>query len=153
MAGGARKAGRRPAGEGSVYQDADGRWRGVADLGWVDGKRRRKYVRAATQGEVLARLRQIRREADAGVVADDRITVGQFLARWLAVNAPGSVSGSTLDDHSHTIRLHLEPTLGRKRLSQLTVADVDALWAAKREAGYKPNSVRIMRAVLRVRLT
>ena len=102
---------------------------------------------------MLARLRQIRREAAAGVVADDRITVSQFLARWLAVNAPGSVSGSTLDDHSHTIRLHLEPTLGRKRLSQLTVADVDALWAAKREAGYKPNSVRIMRAVLRVRLT
>lgn len=149
MAGRARKSGRRPAGEGSIYQDADGRWRGVADLGWVDGKRRRKYVRAATQGEVLAKLRQIRREADAGVVADDRITVGQFLARWLAVNAPGTVSGSTLDDYSNTIRLHLEPSLGRKRLSQLTVADVDALWAAKREAGYKPNSVRIMRAVLR----
>lgn len=149
MAGVAKKAGRRPAGEGSVYQDADGRWRGVADFGWVDGKRRRKYVRASTQGEVLARLRQIRREADAGVVADDRITVGQFLARWLSVNAPGTVSGSTLDDYSHTVRLHLEPTLGRKRLSQLTVADVDAVWAAKREAGYKPNSVRIMRAVLR----
>ena len=149
MAGTARKAGRRPAGEGSVYQDGDGRWRGIADLGWVDGKRRRKYVRAATQGEVLAKLRQIRREADAGVVADERITVGQFLSRWLKVNAPGSVSSSTLDDYGHTVRLHLEPTIGRKRLSQLTVADVDAVWAAKRKAGYKPNSIRIMRAVLR----
>lgn len=79
MAGTARKAGRRPAGEGSIYQDRDGRWRGIADLGWVDGKRRRKYVRVATQGEVLAKLRQIRREADAGVVADERITVGQSL--------------------------------------------------------------------------
>ncbi len=28
-------------------------------------------------------------------------------------------------------------------------ADVDALWAVKRKAGYKPNTVRIMRAVLR----
>ncbi len=149
MAGTARKAGRRPAGEGSVYQDGDGHWRGIADLGWVDGKRRRKYIRAATQGEVLAKLRQIRREADAGVVADERITVGQFLSRWLKVNAPGSVSSSTLDDYGHTVRLHLEPTIGRKRLSQLTVADVDAVWAAKREAGYKPNSIRIMRAVLR----
>ncbi|MHB1534146.1 MAG: tyrosine-type recombinase/integrase [Acidimicrobiales bacterium] len=149
MAGGTKRAGRRPAGEGSVYRGSDGRWRGVADLGWADGKRQRKYVRAATQAEVLAKLRQIRREAEVGVVADDRITVGQFLTRWLKVNAPGTVSGSTLDDYSHTVRLHLEPTLGRKRLSQLSVADVDAVWAAKREAGYKPNSVRIMRAVLR----
>jgi integrase len=59
------------------------------------------------------------------------------------------VSGTTLDDYTHMIRLHLEPALGRKQLAQLTVADVDELWAAKRKAGYKPNTVRIMRAVLR----
>lgn len=144
-----KKSNRRGAGEGSVYRDAKGDWRGVADLGWVDGKRRRKYARGSTQAEVLKKLRQIQREADAGVVADNRITVAQFLARWLKVNVPGTVSGSTLDDYGHTVRLHLEPTLGRKRLSQLSVSDVDAVWSAKREAGYKPNSVRIMRAVLR----
>ncbi|MGC9960856.1 MAG: hypothetical protein ABSE47_03005 [Acidimicrobiales bacterium] len=36
-----RKKGRRPAGDGSVYEAPDGRWRGAVDLGWVDGKRRR----------------------------------------------------------------------------------------------------------------
>jgi integrase len=149
MASRSKKVGRRPAGEGSVYQAADGRWRGVADLGWIDGKRRRKYVRGSTQAEVLTKLRQIRSEAEAGVVADDRITVGGFLSRWVSVNLQGTVSGSTLDDYADTVRLHLEPTLGRKRLSKLTVSDVDALLAAKRKAGYKPNSVRIMRSVLR----
>lgn len=60
------------------------------------------------------------------------------------------MSGTTLDDYVHMIRLHLDPGLGRrKRLARLTVSDVDALWAVKREAGYKPNTVRIMRAVLR----
>jgi integrase len=29
------------------------------------------------------------------------------------------------------------------------VADADTLWATKRSTGYKPNSIRIMRAVLR----
>ena len=127
----------------------DGRWRGAVDLGWVDGKRRRKYVAGATQAQALERLRQVQRAVDVGVVSDDRITVAQFLDRWVRVNLAGSVAGSTMDDYANTVRLHLEPSLGRKKLSQLAVANVDALWAAKRNAGYKPNSIRIMRAVLR----
>jgi integrase len=106
-------------------------------------------VSGATQSQALERLRQAQRELDHGVVSDDRLTVGQFLSRWATQNLPGQVSGTTLDDYVHMIRLHLDPGLGRKRLARLTVADVDALWAAKREAGYKPNTVRIMRAVLR----
>jgi integrase len=121
----------------------------VVDLGWIDGRRQRKYVSGSTQGQALEKLRKAQRAAEAGVVADDRITVAQFLNRWLQVNLAGSVAGSTMDDYAHTIRLHLEPSLGRKKLSQLKVAEVDAVWAAKRAAGYKPNSVRIMRAVLR----
>jgi integrase len=149
VTGAVRTRGRRPSGDGSVYKTPDGRWRGVADLGWVDGRRRRKYVSGATQGEALSKLRETQRLADAGVVNDDRLTVGQFLDRWVKVNLPGNVSGTTLDDYSHTVRLHLAPALGHKRLAGLTVTDVDGLLGTKREAGYKPNSIRIMRAVLR----
>src|SRR5579862_2085456 len=90
MAMAERKKGRRPKGDGSVYKAADGRWRGSVDFGWVDGKRRRKYVAGATQSEALEKLRQAQRAAAAGVVTDDRITVGAFLERWLIVNLPGS---------------------------------------------------------------
>ena len=40
---------RRPQGEGSVYRLPDGRWRGVVNLGWHGGKRRRKYITRGTQ--------------------------------------------------------------------------------------------------------
>jgi integrase len=149
MAMAERKKGRRPAGDGSVYKAPDGRWRGVVDLGWVDGKRRRKYVAGATQAQALEKLRQAQRAAASGVVTDDRVTVEAFLDRWVRVNLPGSIAGGTLDDYADTIRLHLAPALGKKRLSVLTVVDVDRLWASKRSAGYKPNSIRIMRSVLR----
>jgi hypothetical protein len=119
----------------------------VVDLGFVDGKRKRKYVSGPTQAEVLGKLRQARREAEAGVVPDDRMTIGHFLARWSTVNLLGQGSGTTLYDYMHTIRLHLGPALGHKRLARLTVGNVDKLWAAKRDAGYRPNTVRIMRAV------
>jgi len=146
---GAKPKGRRPAGDGSVYKAPDGRWRGIVDLGWVDGRRQRKYVSGATQAEALRRLRGVQRAAQAGVVANDRLTLAQFLQRWVTVELPGTVSPATLDDYRDTIRLHLEPALGRKVMARISVADVDAVWAAKRDAGYKPNSIRIMRALLR----
>jgi integrase len=74
---------------------------------------------------------------------------GAALDRWLTVNLPGSVAESTEDDYVDTVRLHLVPALGRKPLAKLTVADLDRLWKAKRDAGYSSNSVRIMRTVLR----
>jgi hypothetical protein len=65
------------------------------------------------------------------------------------VNLPGTVAESTEDGYAVQVRLHLIPALGRKRLAQLTVADLDRLWKAKRDAGYSSNSVRLMRTVLR----
>lgn len=141
---------RRGHGEDSVYQDGD-RWRGAISLGYgPDGRRIRKKVSGRTKAEVLEKLRELRKQLDAGMPAPDgKLTVGAFLDRWLRHNLPGHVADSTLDDYADMVRLHLAPALGRKVLSKLTVADVDALWAAKREQGYSPNSIRIMRAVLR----
>jgi integrase len=75
--------------------------------------------------------------------------VQDFLDRWLKVNLPGSVAEATEDSYADTVRLHLIPALGCKQLVKLTVADLDKLWKAKRDAGYSSNSVRIMRTVLR----
>ncbi len=141
---------RRGRGEDSVYLDGD-RWRGAASLGYgSDGRRIRKKVSGATKGEVLRKLRDLRAELNAGMpVPDDRLTVAAFLDRWLTVSIPGQVSEKTLDSYTDTVRLHLKPSLGRKVLRKLTVSDVDQLLAWKRTAGYSPNTVRIIRAVLR----
>ena len=43
-------ASRRGHGEGSIYQrKSDNLWVGTVDLGWVDGKRKRKVVYGATR--------------------------------------------------------------------------------------------------------
>jgi integrase len=141
---------RRGRGEDAIYRDGN-RWRGAISLGYgSDGKRLRKKVSGDTKAEVVSKLRDLRRELESGVaVPDDRLTVGVFLNRWIRQNLPGHIADSTLDDYADTVRLHLVPAIGRKLLRKLTVADVDALWATKREQGYSSNSVRIMRAVLR----
>ena len=47
---------RRSQAEGSIYQEADGRWTGVIGLGRVGGKGRRKKVHGATSAEVRRKL-------------------------------------------------------------------------------------------------
>jgi integrase len=140
---------RRGSGEDSIYRDGD-RWRGAVSLGYdASGNRVRKKVSGRTRAEVADKLRKLRQQVDSGVVPDDRLTMVAFLDRWLTVNLPGTVAESTEDDYVDTVRLHLVPALGRKGLAKLTVADLDKLWQVKRDAGYSPNSIRIMRTVLR----
>lgn len=143
---------KRGQNEDSVYFDGHrGLWVAAISLGrGSDGRRRRVSRTAPTRTGAKQKLKELHKSIDVGLPAPDgRLTVGAFLDRWLRVNVPGSVSRSTLDDHADTVRLHLRPALGHKLLSKLTVADVNTLWAEKRAAGYKPNSVRIMRSCLR----
>ncbi|MEZ5175150.1 MAG: hypothetical protein R2823_02980 [Acidimicrobiia bacterium] len=140
---------RRGWGEDSVYQDGD-RWRGAISLGRTpDGRRRRVKVSGSTKAEVIAKLKKARRALDAGVEnPTSRLTVGAYLDRWIE-GVPARVEQSTAADYADTVRLHLKPALGSKMLTKLSVSELNALWAAKRKAGYSANSIRIMRTVLR----
>lgn len=142
---------RRGSGEGSIYQRKhDGLWVGAITLEPLGGRRQRKQVYGKTRTEVRRKMIDVRSQIDAGVsVRDDRLTVADYLDRWLRVSVPGTVSDSTLADYYDNVHRHLNPALGKTPLRKLTIFDVDALWTSKREAGYKPNSIRYMRCVLR----
>lgn len=141
---------RRGNGDASIYKDGD-RWRGSVEVGRSpDGLRQRKKVSGGSRAEVLAQIREIQQGVAAGAApTNDRLTLASFLDRWLAVTLPGSIADSTLDNYADTVRLHIKPALGHHVLSRLTVTQVDAFLAAKREAGYSPNSIRLMRTILR----
>lgn len=141
---------RRGHGEDSVYLDAaTGRWCAVVSVGrTADGRRDRRKVTAKTKAEVMTRLRDLRRRLEHGVPTDPRLTVGAYLDRW-AAGLDVKVRPNTADQYRVTIRCHLRPALGTKTLSKLTPLDCDALWAAKLADGAAPNTVRLMRAVLR----
>jgi integrase len=99
---------RRPQGEGSVYRLPDGRWRGVVDLGWHDGKRRRKYITRGTQGDVVRELRRLTAAAEAGRLPIERApTLGQWLERYLNEVAAPSLRPSTLRRYRQELRLYI----------------------------------------------
>ncbi len=143
--------GRRLNGEGSVYQRAsDGRWVGAITLGFNDaGRPVRKTVSAKAADEAKKKLRAVQRQVDDGLPApDDRMTVKQLLARWENEVLRHQVATNAFDNYKSIADHHLVPTLGSKRVSKLTPADVDALTSAKLDSGLSASTVRRMRAVL-----
>src|SRR4029453_8632901 len=90
--------GRRAHGEGSVYEQRPGVWAAVVDLGWVDGKRRRKDVYAKTEADALRGRDELRRQLQLGVdlTAPPR-TLAAWLEEWLRdVKAHDGTRPSTL---------------------------------------------------------
>ena len=140
---------RRASGDGSVYQLADGSWRGVVDLGWHDGRRRRKYVRGATKAEVVRTTRRLAQEAEAGRLSPQRApTMAAWMDRYLSEVASTTVRPSTLQRYRQEVRLYIGPALGKIRIDQLQAADVSRFYQDQLQR-LSPGSVRRLHALLR----
>ncbi|HWD96533.1 MAG TPA: tyrosine-type recombinase/integrase, partial [Acidimicrobiales bacterium] len=144
-------AGSRGNGEGSIYQrTSDGRWLGVVTLG-QDGTGRvaRKAVSAKTRAEVVRKLKKLQRDLDDGLPAPDtKMTVAQLLTHWHDDVLRHQVVPSTVVSYWTVARHHIIPTLGSKRLANLTSADVDRLLSVKLDSGLSVSTVRRIRYIL-----
>jgi len=93
----------------------------------LDGRRRRirrgGYPSRKAALEVLARLRNPKAGQTAGIV-----TVGDWLAHWLVSRT--STAPSTVRGYAAHVRLYLTPYLGEVLLTELTVAQVQAMVTA-----------------------
>ena len=142
---------RRGRGEGSITKRNDGRWMAQADLGWQDGKRRRKTLYGRTKREVQEKLRDALHRKEHGLPpVPEQETVAAFLRRWLDVRR-SHVRRRTHERYAHVVRAHLLPGLGRFRLTKLTPQDVAAC-LQRIEASGSAYTARGAREVLRTAL-
>jgi integrase len=141
----------RPKGTGSVYQrQRDGRW--CAELSvpgtTASGKRRRVIVTAPTKSAVQRRLRDKQRELEeAGATAGSRTTVAQWSTLWLDITATKLRPASWRANRSAVVR-HIVPTIGHRRLADLTPGDIRAVTAAAIGAGLRDSSAQRIHRVL-----
>jgi len=145
---------RRGHGEGAVYQrKEDGIWVGALDLGWVEGKRRRKIVYGKTRREVLSKLDEVRRGAERGQnLAARTRALAEWLDEWLTeIKSHDGTRPTTLRRYREIVTAHLVPELGKVRLDRLAPRDVQRLLAARRDTVAPATLVKI-HAVLRVAL-
>ena len=146
---------RRQYGTGSVYQRSDGKWVGSIEAGWTTaGTRRRVTVSATTEAEAKKRLRAKQRQIiDEGKSAafTRNITVKAWAATWLPL-----LQERVRHGHHTTSKGNVDkwivPTLGTRKLGQLTPADVRKLHATIRAAGRSESTVKSADSTLRTML-
>ena len=141
---------RRGNGEGSIYCDSNGRWRGSVDLGYVNGKRSRKYVTGRTRKDVSAQLRRAVDARDTGnlVIGHATLTLGEWLTFWVDSIASAKVRPSTLKTYRGYINNRIIPALGRHRLDRLQPEHLEAFYRASHEEGLAPASVLHMHRII-----
>ncbi|SEH03503.1 Site-specific recombinase XerD [Nonomuraea solani] len=141
---------RRSQGEGSVHLRSDGRWAGVVDLGYIDGKRRRKTVYGRTEREALAKLAEVRDAQRKGLnLAAKPRTVAEWLDEWIEMKRRQGTRPLTLRGYRQLIADHVKPSLGRKKLDKLSATDVRRLVEAKAESGLSAATVKQIHGLIR----
>jgi integrase len=141
-----RKAGN---GDDSIYWDkSKNRFVGAVSLGYTSaGKRNRLKVSGKTKTEVRSKLRELKREREAGVKSSATYTVEQAVRAWLAQGLKGR-DVATLETYTSLADCHIVPHLGKAKLRELEADELDTWLEAKTEV-LSTQSLRMVHSVLR----
>jgi integrase len=143
---------KRGQNEGSIFEEAPGKWRAVVSLGWKAGRRVRKTFTATTRREVQEKLTKALRSRQLGYnVAPEKRTVRQWLEEWLEAKKP-DVAPATCVSYEGAVRVHLAPALGNIRLSKLRSQQIQQFKLANLAGGVSPSLVKYNLVVLRMAL-
>jgi site-specific recombinase XerD len=134
---------------------ADGMWVARIEAGYTaTGTRKRIVVSAKTEAECRRRLKERQRELATGRNRgiDARKTVQAWSKEWLPIHAK-KVRPTTYTTDAGTIRKWIVPTIGHRRLDELSPADLralrDAITGAGRSTTTAAHAHRVLRKMLR----
>ncbi|MFJ9026550.1 tyrosine-type recombinase/integrase [Streptomyces sp. NPDC102259] len=121
----ARRSRTRANGDGTVYQRKDGRWEAAGYVLAPGNTRKRVRVYGATRKDAMTKLTEKIAASNRGLpIAAADSTVSAYLAYWLDGVAVHHLRENTHTRYAASIRLHLNPGLGVKKLARLTTRDV-----------------------------
>ena len=121
---------RRPAGDGMVRKREDGRWEGRIVVGHKkNGAPIFQHAYAHTQKELTEKLHQnIERYQDVELTEDSRMTLSEWLDRWLTEYKAGTVRPGTLKSYRCYIEYYIKPQLGDKQISLISQQDIQRMY-------------------------
>lgn len=124
-------------------------WRGVVELPrGADGKRRRQQIYGEKQGDVLDKIKELRRKlAEQRPIDPDKITVEQYLLKWLA-KATDKRTPQTQATYETKIRLYIIPNIGSYKLQELKRANIKDMYDAMSKAAVGRRAIRYTHSIL-----
>ena len=133
---------RRPQGDGTIRKRNDGRWEARIIIGHKhDGSPMYKSAFAKTQRSALKQLHQLLDlYRDVDLTEECRMTLGEWMDKWLDEYMIFTVRESTLDSYRCLTENQVKRFIGEKQLSSLTTAELQKFYIKiKNEGRVKPN--------------
>ena len=144
----ASRNGRRGNGEGSIYKRKDGRYEGKHTVQTPTGPKRRS-VFGKTRGECARKLARAIVEAEGRVfINDKKMTLGEYLERWLADAVRGTIRESTRSRDAYLVRNHVVPALGHLKLKSLIALHLQGLYRDRLDSGLSGSTVQKIHHVI-----
>lgn len=128
---------RRPQGDGTIRKRSDGRWEARIIIGHKnDGTPMYKSAFAKTQKSALKELHHlIELYRDVDLTEDCRMTLGEWLDKWLDEYMIFTIRESTLDSYRAMVKNQVKPFIGDKQISSLTTADMQKFYNKIKKEG------------------
>lgn len=147
----AREKQKRSAGDGTVYETPDGRFRVEIVVGWTAAGRPQKKVEyAATKVVADAKRRDLASKARQGLLKAGRSPkLTDWLEEWIETAPESKMRERTKRGYRSYIRtwIHGRP-VAKKRLDKIRAADLAKVYAEMRDAGRSETTVSQMHRIL-----
>lgn len=140
---------KRGNGEGTISRRKNGGWMAQYYVYTINGRKRRTLY-GRSRDDVSDKLIEALADRNGGLVFDaGKMTVGEYLDRWLSDSARGTVRRSTYDSYKRQLKRYVHPALGHLPLKKLTELHVQGLYRSMQDQGLSARTVRYTHAVLR----
>lgn len=118
------------------------------------GKRRYlNYPVKGTRKDAERQLHRLSLEQEQGTLVEPNVlTLDAYLNQWLET-AKNKLGARTFQDYTNVLRRYIRPTLGARRLNQLTSLAIQAVYADMQARNLSPRTVRYAHTVLSSALT
>jgi len=135
---------KRTNGEGTIYQDKKGLWRGELTIGYDDNGRRIKKQFSSMDLEVLQKkMNDEKYNLNRNIVIKNSdYTLKEWLEFWLHTYKLNSVKPRTYDYYESAFILYVYDSIGNSKLDKLKTIQIQQLYNELSSRGFATSTIR-----------
>ena len=141
---------KRTPGEGTVWQDKKGLWRGELTIGYdADGKRRKKSFSSRDRETLLKKMNDEKHNLNRNIVTvSGDYTVAEWIRFWLENYKSGVVKSKTYDSYEYSLDRHIKNAIGNIKLNKIRTEPIQQLYNDMRKRNLSTTTIRITHVTL-----